>query len=175
MPIFPLSLIDQFWFSMSAPAEEKRLLALINDARVHPEKYPPHGNSAGASMAGCTSPFRTSRALTLDARDHSDYLRDPADVDWIKTDGNAHQGRNGLPTTGDSGLMAQDGFVARAENVAFGFAMAEEVVQSWMQDDEARQWGHRNNILACEKLEAGVGHCQGGPWGHYWTLDMGTK
>jgi hypothetical protein len=27
----------------------------------------------------------------------------------------------------------------------------------------------------CPTREAGVGHLQGGPGGHYWTLDVGTK
>ena len=61
------------------------------------------------------------------------------------------------------------------ENVATGFGNAAEVVRFWMQDDEASAWGHRNQILNCTTREAGIGHLQGGPGGHYWTLDVGTK
>ncbi|WP_107093743.1 CAP domain-containing protein [Streptomyces sp. XY332] len=63
----------------------------------------------------------------------------------------------------------------RGENVAIGFTTPADVMRSWMQDDEAWSWGHRNFILNCTIQEAGVGHHQGGPVGHYWTLDMGTR
>jgi uncharacterized protein YkwD len=43
-----------------------------------------------------------------------------------------------------------------------------------MQDDGDQAWGHRNNILDCNLSDAGAAHLAGGPWGNYWTVDMGT-
>jgi uncharacterized protein YkwD len=71
-----------------------------------------------------------------------------------------------------------------AENVAAGYAAAEDVVASWMKSP-----GHRANILNCDLRELGVGYYVqlddlsnvlldngqvGGPYRFYWTQDFGT-
>ena len=43
-----------------------------------------------------------------------------------------------------------------------------------MQDDENQKWGHRNIILDCDYTDAGAAHLVGGPWAHYWTVDVGA-
>ncbi|MGW1682907.1 CAP domain-containing protein [Saccharopolyspora sp. NPDC002376] len=148
---------------------------LINDARQHPEKYPPHGNSAGAAMTGCARGFNFSSTLTDIASAHCAYLKDQP-RDWVNADQNMHRGPSGKLVWEPGEPMEQAGYHAwRAENVAVGFTTAEAAVRFWMQDDEPFGWGHRNAILRCETMEASLGYYEGGPWGHYWTLDMGTR
>jgi uncharacterized protein YkwD len=62
----------------------------------------------------------------------------------------------------------------RGEIVAFGQTTAAEAVKFWMQNDEIHKWGHRNIILDCDYTDAGAAHLVGGPWGHYWTVDVGA-
>ena len=65
---------------------------------------------------------------------------------------------------------------ARGEIVATGQSTPNAAVVAWMQDDAnaSPPWGHRNNILNCGYADAGAAHLTGGPWGNYWTVDMGT-
>jgi hypothetical protein len=166
-------------FSMSA--EEKELRRFVTDARTHPENYPPHGNSAGATMPPGVPDFKRSEWLTHIARAHSNFLKDQ-DKDWVVDDLNMHRGPGGVLVWEVGQPIEQAGFHTwRSENVAVGFDTAEKVVRFWMQDDEAWGWGHRNAILFDDWYtpddirEAGFGYSQGGPWTHYWTLDMGRK
>jgi hypothetical protein len=162
-------------FLLLTSAEERRLFSLVNDARKHPEKYPPRGNAEGAVTTACPSGFKFSIALTQIAQDHNNYLKDQPG-DWVDDDDNMHRGPSGKLVWELGEPMEQAGYdTYRAENQALGYATPEEVVTFWMRDDAAHGWGHRNAILRCETLEAGVGHYKGGPKGHYWTLDMGTK
>ena len=72
-----------------------------------------------------------------------------------------------------------------AENVAAGYASAEDTVAGWMKSP-----GHRANILNCNLRELGVGYYAqlddqsnvvldngqvGGPYRYYWTQDFGTR
>jgi hypothetical protein len=153
------------------------LLNAVNDARTHPEKYPPlDDNTEGAKMTGCCeNPLQYSKALAQTAATHNSYLAAQPDKDWIGTGDNAHRNIDGKLSADTNGPIDQAGYHSlRAENVAWGFATAAEVVQSWMQHDAHSQWGHRNNILNCELREAGAAHLAEGPWGHYWTLDFGN-
>src|SRR5215217_6833501 len=143
---------------------------LVNEARAHPEKYPPHGNRSGASMNACRH-FQYSRTLSGLAYEHNEYLASRP-IDWVNTYPNMHLGPNGKPTLDAGEPMDQAGFHSqRSENVATGFRTAAEVVRFWMQEDEQFGWGHRNAILTCELQTAGTAHLEGGPGGHYWTLD----
>lgn len=167
--------VEDWGFVVMEPDGEARLFELINDARQHPENYPPRGNSAGAIMAACENGFELSRPLTDIARDHSTYLKDQSQ-EWVTTGDNMHRDPSGNLVWDPGEPMEQAGYQTwRSENVAVGFTTPEEALQFWMQDDERFGWGHRNAILRGETHEAGVGHYEGGPWGHYWTLDMGTK
>ncbi|MFF3677409.1 CAP domain-containing protein [Streptomyces sp. NPDC002120] len=162
------------WFQLTASDEEKEFWSLINDAREHPQKYPPHGNTSGAVMSACPSGFRFSGALTETARNHNVFLSGK-DKNWVSTGDNMHRGPSGKLVWDDGEPMAEAGYNPRKENVAVGFSTPEQAVRFWMQDDEVHAWGHRNAILNCSISEGGVGHYPGGPWGHYWTLDMGVK
>ncbi|SFE79140.1 CAP domain-containing protein [Alteribacillus iranensis] len=56
------------------------------------------------------------------------------------------------------------------ENIAAGQRTPEEVVQGWMDSQ-----GHRENILNGSFTHIGVGHVEGGSYGHYWTQMFVTK
>lgn len=103
------------------------------------------------------------------------YLKDQP-KDWVNSGVNMHRAPSGKLAWESGEPMDQAGYHTwRAENVAVGFPTPQAAVQFWMQDDAPFGWGHRNAILRPETLEAGLEHYEGGPWGHYWTLDMGTK
>ena len=118
----------------SAPAAsaDAALMAVVNEARLHPEKYP----------------RQQLRRTTADGQ---------------------------LP--GDQGgIIGMAGYRSGGwEIVAAGFPTAAAAVQYWMQNDESSQWGHRNIILNCAIREAGPAHLAGGPYGHYWTVDLGNS
>jgi hypothetical protein len=155
-------------------AAEAELLRLINDARAHPEKYPPHGNSAGAAMVACGAGFQYSKKLADIARAHNNYLASQP-INWVNTYPNMHKGPNGKLVWEPGEPMDQAGYHSyRSEIVATGFPTAADAVRFWMQDDAPSQWGHRNLILNCTIREAGPAHLQGGPGNHYWTVDMGN-
>lgn len=154
---------------------DQQLFDLINDARLHPEKYPPNGNSSGASMNACPNALTLSSQLQEIARAHNAFLASQP-IEWVNDDLNMHRGPGGKLAWEDGEPMSQAGYTAfRAENVATGFPTAEAAVRFWMQDDERWNWGHRNLILNCAAQEFGFAHHEGGPGGHYWTLDMGTR
>ena len=60
--------------STGSAAADPALLSAINDARLHPEKYPPNGNTAGAAMTACPSGFNNSAGLTGTATAHNNFL-----------------------------------------------------------------------------------------------------
>ncbi|WP_096440140.1 CAP domain-containing protein [Alteribacter populi] len=53
---------------------------------------------------------------------------------------------------------------AAGENIAAGQRTPEEVVDAWMNSQ-----GHRENILSDNYTHIGIGHVEGGQYGHYWT------
>ena len=158
--------------STGSAAADPALLSAINDARLHPEKYPPNGNTAGAAMTACPSGFNNSAGLTGTATAHNNFLASmsltQANKDPHVTPAGGHQWDNGGP-------IAQAGYNSqRAEIVAIGQGSEAGALQFWMQDDAAFNWAHRNNILNCAITDAGASHLAGGPGGNYWTVDMGT-
>jgi uncharacterized protein YkwD len=154
--------------------EMREIERLVNDARTHPENYPPHGDTTGAAMGACAE-FTHSDDLTTAAMNHSiDLSRQ--NKDSVNSGDNMHRGPSGKLVWESGEPMDLAGYHTwRAENVALGFTTAEQAVRFWMQDDAPWGWGHRNAILRQETQEAGVGHTPDGPWGNYWTLDLGTK
>ena len=76
------------------------------------------------------------------------------------------------PITGDGpGERALDGgylFISLGENLAGGQRTPEEVVTDWMASS-----GHRQNILAPQWRETGVGVRSGGFFGVYWVQVFG--
>ncbi|MEU4951289.1 CAP domain-containing protein [Streptomyces lavendulae] len=157
---------------MSVEATE--LFRLINDARTHPNKYPPNGDATLAKMTACPNVFQASKWLTGTAQAHNSFLASQP-IDWVNAYPNMHMNPDGS-LVGDAGEAIDMGgyHSSRAEIVATGFPTAADAVRFWMQNDAPFQWGHRNRILDCGLTQAGAAHLQGGPGGHYWTVDMGT-
>ncbi|MFF1407726.1 CAP domain-containing protein [Streptomyces sp. NPDC058294] len=167
---------------LSWSPEQEELRRFVTDARTRPENYPPLGqNTSEATMPPGVPDFQLSGVLTHIASAHSLFLTGQ-DKDWVNGDKNMHRGPDGTLTTEAGQPMEQAGYHTwRSENVALGFDTAEQVVRFWMQHDEEWHWGHRNAILFDDWFtpddirEAGFGYAKGGPWIHYWTLDMGRK
>ncbi|MDT5064964.1 MAG: hypothetical protein QOK02_1119 [Mycobacterium sp.] len=150
--------------------------ALVNDARMHPEVYPPRGDPTGAAMAPCDGPFLSSQALADTAASHNDFLAGQP-VEWVMTRPHMHASTpDGMQMSTDAGgPIDQAGFHSlRAQIVAMGYPTAAAVIQAWMQDDGPLAWGHRNIILNCALSQAGAAYLQGGPGGHYWTVNLGN-
>jgi hypothetical protein len=159
---------------LAAPGADPALLQAINDARLHPEKYPPHGNTAGAVMAACPTSFTESAALEGTAAAHNAYIASQP-AGWIQQGMNAHLNPGGKLSWDAGGPIAAAGYNSqRREIVAWGQPTEAAAVAAWMQDDAASNWGHRNAILNCAITEAGGATLSGGPERFYWTVDMGT-
>lgn len=127
------------------PSYEQQVITLTNQERAA------HGCGALTQHA----------ALTTAARGHTNDMATRNEM--------THQGANGSDA-GDR--VRQAGYPATtwAENIAYGQATPQEVVDDWMASP-----GHRENILDCQLTEIGVGHVvnkQGVP---YWTQDFGTR
>ena len=151
------------------------LMALVNDARLHPEKYPPNGNTAGAKMTGCPNPLQDSGALAGAAQTHNNFLAQQP-IAWLSIYPNMHKNADGKLSGDQGGIIEMAGYRSgRWEIVAAGFPTAAAAVQFWMQNDAPSMWGHRNIILNCAIREAGSAHLAGGPFGHYWTVDLGNS
>ena len=95
--------------------------------------------------------------LTWAAQAHS--------ADWAAHGTMSHTGSDGS-SPGDRLTRAGYLWSAYGENVAYGYATAEQVMAGWMASP-----GHRANILTCSFKEIGVGFAQPGS---YWTQDFGT-
>jgi hypothetical protein len=159
------------------------LLAAVNDARVHPEKYPPHAkdpntgqawDTSGAKTTGCGSGFADSGALDNTASTHNGFIA-TMDKTTVNQYPNMHKTASGGLETDQGGPITQAGYGSTGEIVADGFTTEAAALQFWMQDDGGpNKWGHRNLILNCGLTDAGAAHFAGGPWGHYWTVDMGA-
>jgi hypothetical protein len=156
--------------SVGTGGPDGALLAAVNDARLHPEKYPPNGNSAGAQMSACPKALGESGALDNAASTHNNFIATQP------TDSNPHMNANGKLSFDDGGPIAQAGYNTRGEIVAIGQSSEAEAVVFWMQNDATANppWGHRNNILKCSHTDAGAAHLSGGPGGNYWTVDLGA-
>lgn len=159
------------------------LLAAVNDARVNPGKYPPHPkdpntgqswDTSGASTKACPSGFADSGALDNTASTHNGFIA-TMDKTTVNKYPNMHKTASGGLATDQGGPITQAGYRTTGEIVADGFTSEAAAVQFWMQDDGgANNWGHRALILNCGLTDAGAAHFAGGPWGHYWTVDMGA-
>ena len=78
------------------------------------------------------------------------------------------------PFTGDGpgqrAINADYLFLAIGENLAAGQTTAEQVMSEWMASTE----GHRENILAAQWQEIGIGVRTGGDFGVYWVQEFGN-
>ncbi|GGU86201.1 hypothetical protein GCM10010260_19040 [Streptomyces filipinensis] len=112
--------------------------------------------NAERAKAGCQA-LTLNPALTKAAQAHS--------ADMAAHQNMSHTGSDGS-SPGDRITGAGYNWSAYGENVAYGYATADEVMAGWMSSP-----GHRANILNCSFQEIGVGLAQPGS---YWTQDFGT-
>ncbi|TMW70300.1 CAP domain-containing protein [Alteribacter natronophilus] len=111
-----------------------------------------------------TNEERTQRGLP-----ELEIAEDVADVARDKSADMRDQGyfSHNSPTHGSPfDMMRSYGvdYNAAGENIAAGQQTPEQVVDAWMNSQ-----GHRDNILSSSYTEIGVGHVEGGQYGHYWT------
>lgn len=123
-------------------AMEDEVTALINRER---------------SKAGCGS-VRTDERIRTAARAHS--------TDMAKNNYFSHTGLDGSSFVDRLARAGYPRDAAAGENIAYGYATAQEVVTGWMNSD-----GHRKNILNCSAKATGVGLAYGGT--AYWTQLFG--
>ena len=127
-------------------SEEQQLLELINEYRV----------------ANGRAPLAMDPAVTRAA---AWFARDMATKDYIAYDHVDSLGRN-VPTRLTQCDVA---FTAYAENIAWGFATAEDVFEAWRDSPT-----HNTNMLRPEVTRAGIGRAfdaaSAADW--YWVLDL---
>lgn len=101
------------------------------------------------------APLELDEALSHVARDKSKDMRDAGYFSH-------HSPNYGSPFD----MMNAYGidYKTAGENIAAGQRTPQEVVNGWMNSD-----GHRANILNGSYTHIGVGHAEGGSYGHYWT------
>jgi uncharacterized protein YkwD len=112
--------------------------------------------NAERAKVGC-HPLTVNAKLTKAAQAHS--------ADMAAHQNMSHTGSDGS-SPGDRITRAGYTWSAYGENVAYGYATPEQVMNGWMNSP-----GHRANILNCSFKEIGVGLAQPGS---YWTQDFGT-
>jgi uncharacterized protein YkwD len=112
--------------------------------------------NAERAKAGCR-PLTVNAELMKAAQAHS--------ADMAAHQNMSHTGSDGS-SPGDRITRAGYVWSAYGENVAYGYATADQVMTGWMNSP-----GHRANILNCSYQEIGVGLAQPGS---YWTQDFGT-
>jgi uncharacterized protein YkwD len=106
---------------------------------------------------GCTA-LTTDDKLTTAAREHSAYM--------AQTGQFSHTGRDGSDFTAREQAA---GYTApAAENIAWGYRSAAQVVASWMDSP-----GHRANILNCATRTVGLGAVYAVNGTPYYTQDFG--
>ena len=115
---------------------------------------------------GCPA-LQISPELTNAARGHS---RDMADHNYF----------NHVDLTGHlpKWRAQQAGYVGNAgtENIAAGYATAEEVVMGWYNEAPPND-GHRLNLLNCNLTDIGIGYAANtnSDFVSYWTQDFGHR
>ncbi|MEV6347268.1 CAP domain-containing protein [Actinoplanes sp. NPDC051851] len=106
---------------------------------------------------GCAA-LKVNAALTTAARGHSAWM--------AQTGTFSHTGKGG------SNFVAREkaaGYRSpSAENIAWGYRSANEVVTGWMNSP-----GHRRNILNCQSKTVGVGVVRAENGTPYYTQDFG--
>ncbi|MFI1072729.1 CAP domain-containing protein [Streptomyces puniciscabiei] len=112
--------------------------------------------NAERAKVGC-HPLTVNPELAKAAQAHS--------ADMAAHQNMSHTGSDGS-SPGDRITRAGYSWSAYGENVAYGYATPEQVMNGWMNSP-----GHRANILNCSYKEIGVGLAQPGS---YWTQDFGT-
>ncbi|MFJ9346600.1 CAP domain-containing protein [Streptomyces sp. NPDC101237] len=112
--------------------------------------------NAERGKVGCSA-LTLNTTLSKVAQAHSE--------DMARHQTMSHDGSDGS-SPGDRITGAGYTWSSYGENVAYGYASADQVMAGWMASP-----GHKANILNCSFKEIGVGLA--GP-GSYWTQDFGT-
>ncbi|WP_327251048.1 CAP domain-containing protein [Streptomyces sp. NBC_01244] len=117
------------------------VLALVNKERI---------------AVGCPV-VTVNEKLTKAAQDHSEDMAAHSNMSHTGSDGSDPGQR-----------ITRAGYEWRtyAENVAYGYPSAAQVMEGWMNSP-----GHKRNILDCGVKEIGIGLAQPG---QYWTQDFGA-
>jgi uncharacterized protein YkwD len=154
--------------STTAAPSTPRATASASAAPVAPSTPKPTATASGVTAeivrlvnaerakAGCQA-LTLNSALTKAAQAHS--------ADMAAHQNMSHTGSDGS-SPGDRITRAGYVWSSYGENVAYGYATAEQVMEGWMSSP-----GHRANILNCGFKEIGVGLAQPND---YWTQDFGT-
>ncbi|MFF9125525.1 CAP domain-containing protein [Streptomyces sp. NPDC014889] len=108
------------------------------------------------SKAGCSA-LTVNDKLTKAAQAHSDDMAAHKNMSHTGSDGS---------NPGDRITQAGYSWQTYGENVAYGYATPEQVMDGWMSSA-----GHKANILNCSFKEIGVGLAQPG---NYWTQEFGA-
>ncbi|MCM1966504.1 CAP domain-containing protein [Streptomyces sp. G1] len=118
------------------------VLALVNQERA---------------AVGCPV-LTVNEKLAKAAQDHSEDMAAHSNMSHTGSDGSDPGQR-----------ITRAGYQWRtyAENVAYGYPTAAQVMEGWMNSP-----GHKRNILDCDLEEIGIGLAQPG---QYWTQDFGTS
>ncbi|MFG2352429.1 CAP domain-containing protein [Streptomyces sp. NPDC048521] len=152
----------------TAAPSAPRATASASAAPVAPSAPKPTATASGVSAeivrlvnaerakAGCQA-LTLNSTLTEAAQAHS--------ADMAAHQNMSHTGSDGS-SPGDRITRAGYVWSSYGENVAYGYATAEQVMAGWMSSP-----GHRANILNCGFKEIGVGLAQPNS---YWTQDFGT-
>ncbi|MFE9561631.1 CAP domain-containing protein [Streptomyces sp. NPDC006487] len=108
------------------------------------------------SAVGCPV-LTVNEKLTKAAQDHSEDMAAHSTMSHTGSDGSDPGQR-----------ITRAGYQWRtyAENVAYGYPTAAQVMEGWMNSP-----GHKRNILDCNVNEIGIGLAQPG---QYWTQDFGA-
>lgn len=132
---------------------------------------PANNDALVASVLDLVNIERTSRGLrelTLDptlSEMAANYCEEMIEQGFF-----AHENPNTGETLGQRAINAGYIFLAIGENLAGGQTSPEQVVAEWMRSTQ----GHRENILAAQWREAGIGVRTGGDYGVYWVLEFGN-
>ena len=115
---------------------------------------------------GCPA-LQFSPELTNAARGHSQDMADHNYFNHLDGSGNTPKWR-----------AQQYGYLGNAgtENIAAGYATAEEVVIGWYNETPPND-GHRLNLLNCSLTDIGIGYAANpsSDFGSYWTQDFGRR
>jgi uncharacterized protein YkwD len=111
------------------------------------------------AKAGCSA-LRIDDRLVTAARAHS--------TDMVKAKFFDHTGSNGSDFVQREVAAGYPKNGASAENIAYGYPTAAQVMNGWMHST-----GHRENILDCESTAVGVGLALTSDGTAYWTQDFG--
>ena len=128
---------------VEASTLEAEVVTLTNNYRV--------ANGCGA--------LRIDTRLVAAARAHS--------TDMVAKDFFSHTGSNGS-TFVQREVLAGYSTGASAENIAWGYRSAQDVVTGWINSP-----GHKANILNCGSVAVGVGLALKADGTPYWTQDFG--